>query len=100
MSDGDNEEEHRRFGSAEKLGQFDYALSEFVGRSYGVSKLPYGVLVDGAGLISSLGIVNSREHLESLFEAERMDVASIQDYLQQAADTDSTGVKQYDSTRS
>jgi hypothetical protein len=56
--------------------------------------------VDSTGLISSLGIVNSREHLESLFEAERMDVASIQDYLQQAVDTDSTGVKQYDSTRS
>ena len=100
LSDGDNEDEHRRFVSAEKLGQFDYALSEFVGRSYGVSKLPYGVLVDGTGLISSLGIMNSREHLESLFEAERMDVASIQDYLQQAVDTESTGVKQYDSTRS
>jgi methylamine dehydrogenase accessory protein MauD len=99
LSDGDNEDEHRRFVSSEQLEQFDYALSEFVGRSYGVSKLPYGVLVNSAGLISSMGIVNSREHLESLFEAERMDVASIQDYLQQAVDADATGVKQYDSTR-
>ena len=48
-----------------------------------MGKLPYGVLINNQGLIASLGIVNSREHLESLFEAERMGVASIQDYLDQ-----------------
>ena len=80
--------------------EFDYALSEVVGRSYGVSKLPYGVLVNSEGRISSLGIVNSREHLESLFEAERMHVASIQEYLQQADEgSNADVVQQYDSTR-
>ncbi len=81
LSDGDSHSEHREFVQAEKLEQFDYAISEVVGRSYGVSKLPYGVLIDKQGKIASLGIVNSREHLESLFEAERMGIASIQDYL-------------------
>ena len=83
MSDGATIEEHQAYIEAEGLQQFDYALSEIVGRSYGVSKLPYGVLIDERGVIASLGIVNSREHLESLFEAERMGVASIQEYLDQ-----------------
>ncbi len=89
MSDGATLEEHQAYIEAEGLQQFDYALSEIVGRSYGVGKLPYGVLVDERGVIASLGIVNSREHLESLFEAERMGVASIQEYLdQQNSDTE------------
>lgn len=83
MSDGATPEEHAEYIDAEGLQQFDYAISEIVGRSYGVSKLPYGVLIDDRGVIASLGIVNSREHLESLFEAERLGVSSIQEYLDQ-----------------
>ena len=54
-----------------------------LGKSYGVSKLPYAVLIKHDNSIASLGIVNSREHLESLFEAEALGIASIQDYLAQ-----------------
>ena len=56
-------------------------LSEALGRAFGVSKLPYAVLLDEAGRVASLGLVNSREHLESLFEAKERGVASIQDFL-------------------
>ena len=56
-------------------------MSEALGRSFGVSKLPYAVLIDEAGRLASLGLVNSREHLESLFEAKERGVASIQDFL-------------------
>jgi methylamine dehydrogenase accessory protein MauD len=56
-------------------------LSEALGRSYGVSKLPYAVLLDEAGRVASLGLINSREHLESLFEAKERGVASIQEFL-------------------
>jgi methylamine dehydrogenase accessory protein MauD len=56
-------------------------LSEALGRSFGVSKLPYAVLLDEAGTVASLGLVNNREHLESLFEAKERGVSSIQDYL-------------------
>jgi len=84
MSDGGDVAEHAAFVDEYKIGQFDYALSEIVGRSYGVAKLPYAVLIDTDSTIASLGIVNSREHLESLFEAQRMGVASIQDYLNPA----------------
>lgn len=56
-------------------------LSEALGRSFGVSKLPYAVLLDQDGRVASLGLVNSREHLESLFEAKERGVASLQDFL-------------------
>jgi methylamine dehydrogenase accessory protein MauD len=79
-SDGDPAA-HRRLAMAEGLASFDYVLSEELGRSLGVSKLPYAVLIDEDGTIASLGLVNNREHLESLFEAKERRVASIQEYL-------------------
>lgn len=79
-SDGDTTE-HADFVRRHGLDGFPYLLSEILGRSYGVSKLPYGVLIDETGRIASLGIVNSREHLDSLFEAKERKVASIQDYV-------------------
>ncbi len=88
LSDGEEVEPHQQMITSESLEDFDYALSEVAGRSYGVSKLPYAVLIDGEQRVVSLGIVNSREHLESLFEAQRLGVASIQDYLGQTPATD------------
>lgn len=79
-SDGDPAA-HRRLVMAEGLAGFDYVLSEGLGRALGVSKLPYAVLIDEEGNIASLGLVNNREHLESLFEAKERRVASIQEYL-------------------
>jgi hypothetical protein len=38
-------------------------------------------LIDAAGVVRSKGLVNSREHLESLFEASERGVASIQQFL-------------------
>lgn len=63
------------------LQEFPYIISELLGKSYGVAKLPYAVLVDEQGKIASMGIINSREHLDSLFEAKERKVASIQEYL-------------------
>jgi len=80
VSDGDDD--HEKFVSEQGLNDFPYTITETVGRSFGVGKLPYGVLTDENGVISSLGIVNSREHLESLFEARKLGVASIQEYLE------------------
>jgi len=79
-SDG-NPEQHRKFIAQHKLSRFDYVLSELLGRSYGVGKLPYAVLIDEQGKVVSMGIINSREHLESLFEAKEQGVASIQEYV-------------------
>jgi methylamine dehydrogenase accessory protein MauD len=81
LSDGGREAEHLAYIEANELDGFVYALSEAAGRSFGVGKLPYAVLINKSGMVASLGIVNSREHLESLFESDRLGVASIQEYL-------------------
>ena len=81
VSDGKTVEDHFDFVAEQKLDVFDYVISGEVGRGYGVGKLPYAVLIDEAGTVASLGMVNTREHLESLFEAKRLGVASIQEYL-------------------
>lgn len=80
-SDGDDVSEHQRYVQSQDLQSFPYVLSELLGKSFGVSKLPYAVLIRANGTIGSLGIVNSREHMESLFEAEALGIASLQDYL-------------------
>jgi methylamine dehydrogenase accessory protein MauD len=74
---------HKDFVRHKGLGKFPYVLSEHLGRSYGVSKLPYAVLIDEAGKLSSTGLVNTREHLESLFVAKETGVSSIQQFLSQ-----------------
>ena len=78
--DGD-ERGYRAMAAAHGLEAMPMVLSEALGRSFGVSKLPYAVLMDETGRVASLGLINSREHLESLFEAKERRVASIQDYL-------------------
>ena len=81
-SDGD-EAAQRRMVMAQGIADFPFVLSERLGRSFGVAKLPYAVLIDADGKIASLGLINSREHLESLFEAKERGVASIQEFLAQ-----------------
>ncbi|KPF90919.1 methylamine utilization protein MauD [Novosphingobium sp. AAP83] len=54
-----------------------------VGQAFEVGKLPYAVLLDSEGTILSKGLVNSREHLESLVIAHEMGIASVQDYISQ-----------------
>ena len=75
----------REFVLAQRLGGFPYVVSAPLGISYQVSRLPFAVLVDSNGVLRARGIVNSREHRESLFEAKRLGFASIQDYFEAAA---------------
>jgi methylamine dehydrogenase accessory protein MauD len=74
-------DEHRAFVAAKRISHLPYVLSAPLGMSYGVAKLPYAVLIDEDGVVAAEGLVNTREHLESLFEAQRYGVASIQEYL-------------------
>jgi len=87
-SDGDTTE-HAVLAARHGLEAFPYLLSEALGIAYGVAKLPYGVLIDEQGRVAALGIVNSREHLESLFEAKERKLASIQEYTQKLATQES-----------
>ena len=74
--------EHERFIRAQHLEEFPYLISADVGMTYRIGKLPYGVMIDDEGVIRAKGLINTREHLESLIEAKQMGVPSIQQYLQ------------------
>lgn len=79
-SDGARKE-HEAFVSEYRLQQFPYLLSSELGLGHRVGRLPHAVLIDAEGIIRSTGLVNSREHLESLFEANERGVATLQDYM-------------------
>jgi methylamine dehydrogenase accessory protein MauD len=80
-SDGGELASHRQFLQEQGLEEFHYVVSEVLGVTYGVGRLPYAVLIDEQGIVSALGLVNSREQLESLFEAKRLRTPTIQDFL-------------------
>lgn len=69
---------------AQDIGVLPYILSEDVNRAFGVSKLPYAVLIDGSGIVRAHGLINTREHLESLFEAEAQGLASAEETIEAA----------------
>ena len=75
----------REFVRVQRLGEFPFIVSAPLGIAYQVSRLPFAALIDSQGVLRARGIVNSREHLESLFEAKRLGFASIQDYFEAAA---------------
>lgn len=75
---------HAAFVRDHRLEEFPYCLSTPLGVTYQVSKLPYAVLLDEAGVVRAKGLVNTREHLESLFEAKERGLASIQDFVRGA----------------
>jgi len=77
-SDGEPAE-HRAFVRARGLDPEAYVLSAELGLRFEVAKLPYAVLLDEAGVVRAKGLVNTREHLESLFEAWARGVGSIQE---------------------
>jgi methylamine dehydrogenase accessory protein MauD len=80
VGDGDLQEQNRL------IAQFGIDSQRFVngpeiGLAYRVDKLPYAVLLDDQGMISAKGLVNSREHLESLIIAKESGFATLQSYL-------------------
>jgi methylamine dehydrogenase accessory protein MauD len=77
--------EHRQFVQQHKLQDCAYVLSPALGLNYQVNRLPFAALIDQGGILRARGLVNSREHLESLFEAQRLGVASLQEYFSSRA---------------
>ena len=83
-SDGDRSEQ-LEFVRAQGLNGVPYIVSSALGLAYQVSRLPFAALLDEQGILRARGLVNSREHLESLFEAKRLGVASLQEYFSSTA---------------
>ncbi len=80
-SDGD-EADHASFVARKGISTLPYVVSQPLGLGFRVAQLPHGALVDAEGRVAASGLVNSREHLESLIEAKQQGVGSIQEYLQ------------------
>jgi methylamine dehydrogenase accessory protein MauD len=80
IGDGDIDEQ-RRMIEKEGLQALPYVIGPEIGMAFQVGKLPYAILIDREGVIRAKGLVNSREHLESLAVAEEIGYGSIQAYL-------------------
>ncbi len=80
-SDGGQPAKHQDYIQRMGIEKYPYIVSLELGLKFEVSKLPYAVLIDERGIMRSKGLVNSREHLESLVFAMQSGYESIQDYL-------------------
>jgi methylamine dehydrogenase accessory protein MauD len=80
-SDGGTRAEHEAYVAERQIDSFPYVVSQELGVAFQVGKLPYAALLDETGVLVAKGLVNSREHIESLFEAKRLGVASVNEYM-------------------
>jgi methylamine dehydrogenase accessory protein MauD len=77
-------DEHAAFAREHDLLRFPYVLSPTLGLAFAVPKLPFAVLVGPDGTVSAKGLVNSREHLESLLEAQTRGVATLEEHVRRS----------------
>lgn len=80
VGDGDPAE-HRDMANRFEIAQERFINAPEVGRAFQVAKLPYAVLISELGIIVAQGLVNTREHLESLVVAHETGLRSVQEYL-------------------
>ena len=80
-SDGEDLKQHKNYIHDLEIEDYPYLVSEALGMYYQVSKLPFAVLIDGNGILRSKGLVNTREHLESLIESMDTGIATVQEYV-------------------
>lgn len=84
VGDGDLEQQ-RQMAQRFAVAPERFADAPEAGRAFQVAKLPYAVLVNALGVIAAQGLVNSREHLESLVSAHELGLRSVQEYLARRA---------------
>ena len=80
VGDGDAGE-HRAMADRFGIAHDAFVNAPEVGRAYQVGKLPHAVLISELGIIVAQGLVNTREHLESLVVAHETGLRSVQEYL-------------------
>ena len=74
-------EEQRGFIEKFALQGIDFINSPQIGMTFQVGKLPHAVLIGKDTTLVAQGLVNTREHLESLVHADETGIPSIQTYL-------------------
>jgi methylamine dehydrogenase accessory protein MauD len=89
VGDDAAEEQQAMIARLEMAGS-PFVNGPIVGRTFHVDRLPHAVLIGDSGTVLSKGLVNSREHLESLVTAHEMGVVSVQEYLANSKSPHST----------
>lgn len=80
-SDGDDAD-HAAYVRRKKLGDLPYVVSRELGLRFRVGQLPHAALIGENGVVVAAGLINTREHLDSLLEAKRRGVGSMQEYFE------------------
>jgi len=83
-SDGDDED-HAEYARRNRVSNLPYVVSAELGLGFRVGQLPHAALVDENGLVVAAGLTNTREHVESLLEAKRHGVSSLQEFMKKNA---------------
>ncbi|MGH2755798.1 MAG: hypothetical protein ACRDLB_15385 [Actinomycetota bacterium] len=68
----------RKYARTHGMIGLSVVASETISDSFGVSAFPYAVLVDSNGAVRSKGVVNHLEHLESLVDALRVGLPTVE----------------------
>lgn len=87
-SAGEDAQAHEKLVAAHGLPRSAYVVSNELGMAFGAAKLPFAALIGADGRVPALGLVNTREHVESLFEAARLGVPSVQEFMARSLDAD------------
>ncbi|MET0658898.1 MAG: thioredoxin domain-containing protein, partial [Steroidobacteraceae bacterium] len=80
VGDGDADE-HRQMAKRYDVDLAQFVNNSEIGRAFHVGKLPHAILISELGIIVAQGLVNTREHLESLIVAHETGLRSVQEYL-------------------
>lgn len=76
--------QHKSYVTDLKITEYPYIISQQLGMSYEVSKLPFALLIGSDGTLKSKGLVNTREHMESLIEAMDSGISTLQEFVGRA----------------
>ena len=72
---------HRDYVEELKISSYPYVVSQELGMHYQVSKLPFALLIGADGTLKSKGLVNTREHMESLIESMDSGITTVQEFV-------------------
>lgn len=90
-----DEATNRRFKAQHKLDDIPFAVAPELRPRYRISALPYALVIDAQDVVQAKGLVNRREHLDSLLRAMEVGYPSIE-HLRAASGQDQTGESTHD----
>lgn len=83
---GDGDVERTRVYAAQHgISHLPFVLSKSLNQQFGIWSAPYAVVVDKNGVVRAKGVVNGREHLDSLLSAVDLGQPTLQSFAQARA---------------